>query len=151
MKSCYSFGLVAVLLVFAGSLPPSSSTTTRRFQFNVGFHQYSFSFLQSHHTSKFTIADQRGTLWWHAHLSWQRATVYGAFIIYPRLPYPFSFCFFFNSGEWWNPDVEAVENEMMLSGAGPNSSDAFTINGLPGPLYPCSYQGRTKILILLLA
>lgn len=43
------------------------------------------------YTYTFTIINQRGTLWWHAHLSWQRATVYGAFIIYPRMhPYPFS-------------------------------------------------------------
>ncbi|PIN23656.1 Multicopper oxidase [Handroanthus impetiginosus] len=92
----------------------------------------------------FTIANQRGTLWWHAHFLWQRASVHGAFVIYPRKPFPFP-----NSiqshhfppiifGEWWNRDVERVENEMMLYGGGPNSSDAYTINGLPGPLYPCS-------------
>lgn len=40
----------------------------------------------------FTIVGQRGTLWWHAHISWLRASVYGAFIIYPkhRVPYPFT-------------------------------------------------------------
>lgn len=38
----------------------------------------------------FTVTDQRGTLLWHAHYSWQRASVYGAFIIYPRMPPPFS-------------------------------------------------------------
>jgi FtsP/CotA-like multicopper oxidase with cupredoxin domain len=39
----------------------------------------------------FTIVGQRGTLWWHAHISWLRASVYGAFIIYPKhhVPYPF--------------------------------------------------------------
>ena len=33
----------------------------------------------------------RGTLWWHAHISWIRASVYGAFIIYPKrhVSYPF--------------------------------------------------------------
>lgn len=30
---------------------------------------------------------------------------------------------------------------MMKYGGGPNSSDAYTINGLPGPLYPCSNKG----------
>ncbi|KAI3454921.1 hypothetical protein Pfo_011584 [Paulownia fortunei] len=94
------------------------------------------------YTYNFTVVDQRGTLWWHAHFSWQRASIYGAFIIYPRMPFPFSppipahFPIIF--GEWWNGDVEVVENEMMLYGGGPNSSDAYTINGLPGPLYPCS-------------
>ena len=44
------------------------------------------------YTYRFTIEDQEGTLWWHAHSRWLRATVYGALIIYPRLgsPYPFS-------------------------------------------------------------
>ncbi|CAL5445253.1 unnamed protein product [Camellia sinensis] len=38
----------------------------------------------------FTVIGQSGTLWWHAHHAWQRASVYGAFIIYPRMPYLFS-------------------------------------------------------------
>jgi laccase len=40
---------------------------------------------------KFTIEGQEGTLWWHAHSSWLRATVYGALIIRPRenKSYPF--------------------------------------------------------------
>lgn len=97
------------------------------------------------YTYKFRVVDQRGTLFWHAHYTWQRASVYGAFIIYPRFPHPFSsppikaevpIIF----GEWWNSDIDAVEKQ-MLSGAGPNSSDAYTINALPGPLYPCSIKG----------
>ncbi|CAI9113649.1 OLC1v1014288C1 [Oldenlandia corymbosa var. corymbosa] len=43
-------------------------------------------------------------------------------------------------GEWWNSDVIAIENEMIQTGDGPNSSDAYTINGLPGPLYSCSLK-----------
>ncbi|KAG5618913.1 hypothetical protein H5410_018737 [Solanum commersonii] len=73
----------------------------------------------------------------------QRATVYGAFIIYPRIRlYPFSapveaeipIVF----GEWWNGEIEDIENDMKLYGSGPKTSDAYTINGLPGPSYPCS-------------
>lgn len=39
----------------------------------------------------FTITGQRGTLLWHAHISWLRATVYGPIIIYPKhnVSYPF--------------------------------------------------------------
>ncbi|KAB2634512.1 laccase-2-like [Pyrus ussuriensis x Pyrus communis] len=39
----------------------------------------------------FTIIGQRGTLFWHAHISWLRATVYGPLIILPKrhAPYPF--------------------------------------------------------------
>ncbi|KAK6249776.1 hypothetical protein SCA6_003781 [Theobroma cacao] len=98
------------------------------------------------YTYKFTVEDQRGTLLWHAHHSWQRASVYGAFIIYPRMPYPFSAPIQTEIpvifGEWWNADVDAVENEMLMFGKGANSSDGYTINGLPGPLYPCSVKAR---------
>ncbi|RWW41627.1 hypothetical protein BHE74_00052886 [Ensete ventricosum] len=40
----------------------------------------------------FTIVGQRGTLFWHAHISWLRATLYGPIIILPKLgvPYPFT-------------------------------------------------------------
>ena len=39
----------------------------------------------------FTITGQRGTLFWHAHISWLRSTVYGPIIILPKknVPYPF--------------------------------------------------------------
>ncbi|CAM8907545.1 unnamed protein product [Rhodiola kirilowii] len=94
------------------------------------------------YTYKFQVTDQRGTLWWHSHIFWQRASVNGALIVYPRMPYPFKpnvhgeIPMIF--GEWWNGDVDAVEEQMMLNGGGPNVSDAYTINGMPGPLYACS-------------
>ncbi|KAI8564164.1 hypothetical protein RHMOL_Rhmol03G0160800 [Rhododendron molle] len=39
----------------------------------------------------FTITGQRGTLLWHAHITWLRATVHGAIVILPKrgVPYPF--------------------------------------------------------------
>lgn len=45
------------------------------------------------------------------------------------------------TGEWFNVDPEAVIAQALQTGAGPNVSDAYTINGLPGPLYNCSAQG----------
>jgi laccase len=41
---------------------------------------------------RFTVQGQEGTLWWHAHSSWLRATVHGALVIRPRagVPYPFN-------------------------------------------------------------
>jgi len=42
------------------------------------------------------------------------------------------------AGEWWNADTEKVIQQALQSGGGPNVSDAYTINGLPGPLYNCS-------------
>lgn len=39
----------------------------------------------------FNITGQRGTLWWHAHILWLRATVYGAIVILPQQGTPFPF------------------------------------------------------------
>ncbi|XP_057484384.1 laccase-2-like [Actinidia eriantha] len=90
-----------------------------------------------------TIIGQRGTLFWHAHVSWLRATLYGPIIIFPKhnVPYPFAKPYKevpIIFGEWWNVDTEAVINQALQTGGGPNVSDACTINGLPGPLYNCS-------------
>ncbi|KQK15781.1 laccase-4 [Brachypodium distachyon] len=100
----------------------------------------------------FTITGQRGTLWWHAHISWLRATVYGAIVILPEfgVPYPFAapheevpILF----GEWWKADTEAVVKQALQTGGAPNISDAFTINGLPGPLYNCSAKDTFKLKV----
>lgn len=44
-------------------------------------------------TYEFTLFQQKGTLFWHAHISWLRATVNGAIVIYPKtsVPYPFPY------------------------------------------------------------
>lgn len=47
------------------------------------------------------------------------------------------------TGEWWNADPEAVISQALQTGGGPNVSDAYTINGLPGPLYNCSSSKDT--------
>ncbi|KAL5703440.1 laccase [Ranunculus cassubicifolius] len=94
----------------------------------------------------FTIVGQRGTLWWHAHISWLRSTLYGPIIILPKrnVLYPFpkphkEVPIIF--GEWFNTDPEAIITQALQTGGGPNVSDAYTINGLPGPLYNCSAKG----------
>ncbi|KAL7610942.1 hypothetical protein Lser_V15G12433 [Lactuca serriola] len=91
----------------------------------------------------FNITGQRGTLWWHAHILWLRATVYGAIVILPKQSVPFPFprpdgeqVIVF--GEWWHADVEQVVKQGNALGLPPNMSDAHTINGKPGPLFPCS-------------
>ncbi|PWA36105.1 laccase [Artemisia annua] len=91
----------------------------------------------------FNITGQRGTLWWHAHILWLRATVYGAIVILPKQATPFPFprpdgeqVIVF--GEWWHADVEEVVKQGNALGLPPNMSDAHTINGKPGPLFPCS-------------
>ncbi|KAG2592884.1 hypothetical protein PVAP13_5NG584800 [Panicum virgatum] len=50
-------------------------------------------------------------------------------------------------GEWWTADTEAVISQALQTGGGPNVSDAFTINGLPGPLYNCSAKDTFKLKV----
>ncbi|GKV08077.1 hypothetical protein SLEP1_g19759 [Rubroshorea leprosula] len=100
----------------------------------------------------FTIVGQTGTLWWHAHLSWLRATVYGPLIILPRRNTSYPFAKPYKEipilfGEWFNADPMAVINQSLLTGAGPNVSDAYTLNGLPGPLYNCSGKDTFKLKV----
>ncbi|XP_050239501.1 laccase-17-like [Quercus robur] len=100
----------------------------------------------------FTIVGQRGTLFWHAHISWLRATVYGPLIILPKrgVPYPFAKPYEevpIIFGEWWNVDPESVISQALQTGGGPNVSDAYTINGLPGPLYNCSAKDTFKLKV----
>jgi laccase len=92
---------------------------------------------------RYQIVGQRGTLWWHAHISWLRATLYGPIVILPPagVPYPFPKPdeeVPLMLGEWWRNDTEAVIAQALRTGGGPDISDAYTINGLPGPLYNCS-------------
>ncbi|XP_047978147.1 laccase-4-like [Salvia hispanica] len=91
----------------------------------------------------FTLTGQRGTLWWHAHILWLRATVHGAIVILPKLgvPYPFpkpDHERVIILAEWWKSDTENVINEALKSGLAPNVSDAHTINGYPGQIPNCS-------------
>lgn len=49
-------------------------------------------------------------------------------------------------GEWWNVDVEEVVKKGNNMGLPPNTSDAHTINGKPGPLFPCSEKRKQRSL-----
>lgn len=115
-------------------------------------------------TYEFTLQRQKGTLFWHAHVHWLRATVHGAIIVYPKsgVPYPFPFPYAEHViilGEFWLQDAEAIEAATLRSGGGPPNPDAFVINGHPGSSYPCStadaysivdvVPGRTYLLRLI--
>ncbi|TKY66117.1 Laccase-17 protein [Spatholobus suberectus] len=85
-----------------------------------------------------SVTGQRGTLWWHAHISWLRATLYGPIVILPKrhVSYPFpqpsrEVPTIF--GEWWKADTETVINQAMY--------------GLPGFLYNCSAKDTFKLKI----
>ncbi|GLT68166.1 hypothetical protein SLA2020_404220 [Shorea laevis] len=104
------------------------------------------------YTYRFTIQGQEGTLWWHAHSSWLRATVYGALIIRPKEgdSYPFTKPKRETPillGEWWNANPMNVVRQATRTGAAPNVSDAYTINGQPGDLYNCSSKGTVIVPI----
>ncbi|RDX99167.1 Laccase-7, partial [Mucuna pruriens] len=95
---------------------------------------------------------QEGTLWWHSHSSFLRATVYGALIIRPRRGNSYPFRSFYKDipiliGEWWNANVVDVENNATETGLGPDPSDAYTINGLPGDSYNCSQNQTYKVQV----
>ncbi|KAH9663112.1 Laccase-11 [Citrus sinensis] len=105
------------------------------------------------YTYDFNVTGQRGTLWWHAHIFWLRATVYGAIVIMPKPGSPFPFPQpnreeVILLGEWWHTDVEEVEKQGQKMGLPPNMSDAHTINGKPGPLFPCSEKPLNPTYII---
>ena len=54
--------------------------------------------------------------------------------------------FVFMLGEWWNTDVETLVKQGDQLGLPPNMSDAHTINGKPGPLFPRSEKRKTPVL-----
>ncbi|KAK7406717.1 hypothetical protein VNO78_08347 [Psophocarpus tetragonolobus] len=93
--------------------------------------------LGSSYTYDFNVTGQRATLWWHAHILWLRATVYGAIVISPKPGTPFPFIqpareFEVVLGEWWNKDVEEIEkqgNKMRL----PPNTHAMEVE--PGKTY----------------
>nr|CAB3474823.1 unnamed protein product [Digitaria exilis] len=86
----------------------------------------------SRYTYRFNVTGQEGTLWWHAHSSFLRATVYGALVIRPSrvaAAYPFAMPdgeHVVLLGEWWNNATAISSNA---------NADAYTINGKPGDLY----------------
>ena len=102
-------------------------------------------------TYRFNITGQEGTLWWHAHSSLLRATVYGALIIKPRNGtdgYPYKAPYGeipITLGEWWNKNVDDVEKDAHLTGLGPEVSDALTINGKPGDQTSCRGAGIFEV------
>ncbi|CAL4973117.1 unnamed protein product [Urochloa decumbens] len=88
------------------------------------------------YTYRFAVSGQEGTLWWHAHSSFLRATVHGALIIRPRggaAAYPFPAPDGGEKavilGEWWNNETVIDSNAIAV---------AYTINGKPGDLCACA-------------
>ncbi|XP_022735123.1 laccase-14-like [Durio zibethinus] len=103
-------------------------------------------------TQEINLSTEEGTLWWHAHSDWSRATVHGAIKVFPAngTSYPFDKpdgdqTIVFSS--WYKSDVMDVLDEAVASGGDPNVSDAYTINGEPGDLYDCSNETMYSLLV----
>ncbi|KAJ4752494.1 Laccase [Rhynchospora pubera] len=92
------------------------------------------------------------TLHWHGVRQLQSAWADGpAYItqcpIQKGHTYVYNFTIVGQRGEWWKADTEAVISQALRTGGGPNVSDAYTINGLPGPLYNCSAKDTFKLKV----
>ncbi|KAM5557910.1 laccase-15 [Rosa sericea] len=103
-------------------------------------------------TQKIIFSKEEGTLWWHAHSEWDRATVHGAIIIYPNKDnnYPFAKPHAeipIILGEWWKEDIGKLYTQTLQSGGDPNNSAAFLINGQPGHRYPCSDSETFNLMV----
>ncbi|KAJ8752224.1 hypothetical protein K2173_003832 [Erythroxylum novogranatense] len=101
-------------------------------------------------TQEIALSTEEGTLWWHAHSDWSRATVHGAIIIHPAkgTRYPFPKPYEEKTivlASWYKGDVMKVIKTAVATGGEPNSSDAFTINGQPGDLYACSNETTYRL------
>ncbi|KAL8061029.1 hypothetical protein ABFX02_02G062400 [Erythranthe guttata] len=101
-------------------------------------------------TYKIHLTDEEGTIWWHAHIGWARATIHGMIIVYPvnGQNYPFRKPYAeipILLGEWWKKNVMEIEENANKTGGEPILSDAYTINGQPGDLYPCSKQETFRV------
>ncbi|XP_038725046.1 laccase-14-like [Tripterygium wilfordii] len=106
----------------------------------------------SNFSQKIIFSDEEGTLWWHSHSDWSRATLYGAIVISPKngTNYPFPTPdedVPIILGEWWKSDIMEVYEEFLQSGGDPNTSDSYTINGQPGALQPCSASDAFKLMV----
>ncbi|KAL1534312.1 laccase [Salvia divinorum] len=101
-------------------------------------------------TYNIQLTSEEGTIWWHAHSGWARATLHGIIIVYPKhgVGYPFPKPYAevpLVLGEWWKTNVMDIEGKAIKTGGEPMLSDAYTINGQPGDFYPCSRQETFKI------
>ncbi|AES63403.2 laccase-14 [Medicago truncatula] len=98
------------------------------------------------------LTTEEGTIWWHAHNGWARATVHGAVIIYPKHGHTYPFPKPHAEvpiilGEWWKEQVMEIPNVANKTGGEPILSNAYTINGQPGYLYPCSKKDTFKMIV----
>ncbi|KAJ0085538.1 hypothetical protein Patl1_07914 [Pistacia atlantica] len=106
----------------------------------------------SNFTYEVILSAEEGTLWWHAHSDWTRATVHGAIVILPPRGkyYPFPKPYKEQTiilASWFKGDVMAILSNSIATGANPRIEDGFTINGEPGDFYDCSNETTYRLLV----
>ncbi|XP_051192710.1 putative laccase-9 [Lolium perenne] len=105
-------------------------------------------------TYEILLSEEEGTIWWHAHSGLDRAGVHGAFIVHPKngTDYPFVKNYTLLDkeipiilGEWWSTDLNLQLEEYLKTGGEIHNSNAHTINGQPGDLYPCGREDTFSV------
>ncbi|KAK9906252.1 hypothetical protein M0R45_002679 [Rubus argutus] len=96
-------------------------------------------------TYEVILSKEEGTVWWHAHSDWTRASVHGAIVILPAVGTTFPFPEpdedeVIVIASWYKGDLQARVDEAMEYDENLPHSDAYTINGQPGDLCPCSKE-----------
>ncbi|KAG2665423.1 hypothetical protein I3760_15G007200 [Carya illinoinensis] len=95
-------------------------------------------------TYEVIFSDEEGTLWWHAHSDWTRATVHGAIVIYPDVGVMPNYTYDAEEviilGDWYKENLTALVDYAASVGVDPVPSDSYTINGQPGFPNNCSNE-----------
>ncbi|KAE8100334.1 hypothetical protein FH972_018241 [Carpinus fangiana] len=106
----------------------------------------------SNFTYEVIFSDEEGTLWWHAHSDWTRASVHGAIVVSPATeisrPFPEP------DGEeiivlgsWYSGDLNVLVDEDLRTGDDLPHSIAYTINGEPGDFCACSKETSYRWMV----
>ncbi|GLT62803.1 hypothetical protein SLA2020_354130 [Shorea laevis] len=103
-------------------------------------------------TYEVIFSTEEGTLWWHAHSDWSRATIHGAIVILPALgkAYPFPKPYaeqVLILAEWFNGDVKELIDDATETGGDPTPSNAYAINGQPGFPNNCSNDTSYRLSV----
>ncbi|GKV05629.1 hypothetical protein SLEP1_g17616 [Rubroshorea leprosula] len=131
-------GLLFLIFYFVGFLSFPVEAALKKYQFDIRVKNVR----KLCHSKPIVTVNGREE---HAQILWLRATVYGAIVILPKEGTPFLFPRPHRSTkiileEWSNSDVETIVNQANRLEVPPPTSDAHTINGRPGSLFPCSQK-----------
>ncbi|XP_062009175.1 putative laccase-9 [Rosa rugosa] len=105
-------------------------------------------------TYQVQLTTEEGTVWWHAHSDWTRASVHGTIVVLPALgtTFPFpepdeeeSIVF----GSWYLGNLKQTIDECMVPENATNlpEADAYTINGQPGDFALCSKNSTYRLKV----